>query len=144
MLAHLTIHTKSTNLLYENSIVGKLICRCNHNCTFHALFEKLTAVFIYAVYMTCCMICVCGTTARAIHFCPAILTFGLCIGVASAKFVLCGGVFDAVPDVAEAVFGVANELMAGEKLTPRGNCHIFRTRTAACDAFIDARTVFEV
>ena len=90
------------------------------------------------------MICVSSTTAGAVKLSPAILAFGSCVCVAGAEFILYGGIGYTVPDIAEAVFGITDELMAGEKLTPRRYRHIFRAGAATRDALVDAGTVFEV
>ena len=74
----------------------------HHDGAFDSLFEELTAVFIDAVDIARCVVCVCGATAGAVKLCPAILAFGSCVRVAGAEFILYGSIGYAVPNVTEA------------------------------------------
>ena len=90
------------------------------------------------------MVAVGCAAAGAIEPGPAVLAVGAGVGVAGAEFLLRCGVRDAVPDVAEAVFRVSDELVAGEKLAPGGDGHVLRAAAAAGDALVDAGAVLEV
>ena len=90
------------------------------------------------------MIGVSSAAAGAIKLRPAVLTLGSCVCVTGAELVLNSGVFNTVPDIAEAVFGVAYKLMAGEQLSPGSYCHILGTGAAARYSLIDAGTVLKV
>ena len=87
---------------------------------------------------------VCGAAARAIKACPTVAAFLSRINVTRGKFILRLGVRYTVEDIAKLVFILTNELMAGIKIAPRGDRHIFGARAASRDALIDTRTAREV
>ena len=66
------------------------------------------------------------------------------INVASGKFRLNFLVVNTLPNVAELKFLVANELVAGVKISPRSNCHIFRTAAAAGNSLVNARAARQI
>ena len=90
------------------------------------------------------MVAVGGAAAGAVEPGPAVLAVGAGIGIAVPELVLCGGIRDAVPDVAEAVFRVPDELVAGEELAPGRDGHVLRAASAAGDALVNAGPVLEV
>ena len=106
-----------------------LISECtvdgDHDGAFHALSEELTAVFVNSVYRTCGVVGICGTTAGAIELCPAVTAVGAGINIARTKFALFFFVCNSVPDITQLECLLTDKLMAGIKVTPRGNSHIF-------------------
>ncbi len=106
-------------------------CYLQHDSAFHAFLEKNTSVFVSTVDVTCCMICICGTTSGAVQFCPAIFTFFFCVCIAKLKLLSQTGICHAFPYIAHAVSGVGYELMTGEQLSPRCYCKIFSAGTAS-------------
>ena len=70
---------------------------------------------------------VCRTTAAAIQFCPAILALRFGIAVDFLELALQFRFGHAIPDVAQAEFFIADELVAREQFAPRCDSHIFRS-----------------
>ena len=60
----------------------RLIHRLELYCdgTLDTLLEELTAIFVNAVDVSCSMVGISSTTARAVELCPAVLAFrsGVC------------------------------------------------------------------
>ena len=127
-----------------SSYIAQSPCNRNGNGTFHSLAEQTAAVFVNTLYRAGSVICVCGTSARAVKLCPAVLAVLTGINVAAFEFVLDLFVVNTVPYIAELEFFVADELVAGIKVAPRGDRHIFGTRAASRNALIDAGTARKV
>ena len=90
------------------------------------------------------MIGVGRAAAGAVQPCPAVAALGLGIDVAAGELVLCLLFRDTVPDIAQLELLLADKLMAGIKIAPGSDSHVFRAGAAAGDAFVDARPAGEV
>ena len=101
-----------------------VLCNLYHNGTFHALSEKLAAIFINSRNIAGGMIGVGSAAAGAIELCPAVLAVRTGIGIAVFEAITHFGVFNTVPHVAHEIFFVAHKLVAGIKVTPRRDRHI--------------------
>ena len=86
------------------------------------------------------MVSIGSTAAGAVQSCPAIPAFGMRIHIACGKFALNFGIGHTVPDVSQSEPLLANEVMSGVQITPRGDSHIFRAATATGDTLVDAGT----
>ena len=53
-------------------------------------------------------------------------------------------IIHAVPNIAELILVIADKLVAGIQVAPRGDCHVFGARTAARNALVDARAARQV
>ena len=131
-------------LLIYRSLDVLCLRHLHHDRAFDALFEQLTAVLIGTGDGARRVIRVRGASAGAIELCPAILAVGAGIGVAQLEFILHLGIGHAVIDVAQKILGVADELVTRIQIAPRGDRHVLRTRAAARDALIDARTRVQI
>lgn len=102
-----------------------LFCYLNHDGTFHTFAEELTAVFIYACNIPCCMVSVGSAAAGTVQFCPAAFAVRTCISIAFAEFVLHFRMGNAFPDITQTISRIAYELMAREQFAPKGVTAIY-------------------
>ena len=86
------------------------------------------------------MIGVGGTASGAVQTRPAVAALLAGVDVTGGEFVLNGVVVHPVPDIAQLELLVAHELVAGVKIAPRGNGHVFRSGAAAGYALVNAGT----
>lgn len=106
--------TGAQNRIWESSFKPfKLADNGDGDSAFHALSEQLTAVAVNAADGAGGVVGVRRTAAGAVELCPAVTAFGARVDVAGGEILLNGGVFHAVPDVAEEEFFVPDELVAG-------------------------------
>ena len=103
------------------------------------LTEESAAVVVDVRYLAAAVIGVGRAATGTVELGPAILASGAGIGVdlseLVAEFLAFGA--DAVPDIAQLALLVAYELVAGEKIAPGSNGHIFRSCATARDPLID-------
>ena len=96
----------------------------DHNRALHSLALELTADVIGIVDGAMEVIGISSTASAAIESGKAFLTFFLGIDVAALEFVLNLRMNDSRVHVAQKEFLVSDELMAGIKIAPGGNCQI--------------------
>ena len=129
-----------------DALRGKLLIfgDLDHDGALDALFEQLAAVLVDAGDAAGGVVGVGRAAAGAVELGPAVLALRAGVGVAVLELIPHGGVGDALPDVAHQVLGVADELVAGVEVAPRGNGHVLGAGAAAGDALVDAGAAGEV
>ena len=81
---------------------------------------------------------------RQVQSCPAIAALGVSVHVAGDEIRLNFCVRHACPDIAEAEFFVADELVAGVEVAPRSDGHVLCAGAAARNALVNARAAGEI